>query len=482
MKVQSSGRRAARSVVGQLTIAFTIALALGPTVARAQDGAAPPATSVVAAPETGVSLAELERLLAPLGDASPGARHSAANAIAELGPDATHAIGEKLVELRRQNGNAIQSLLKGMREPQDLVATLLASRGNPAAVHAALVYACLARALAHVGTMPAVRQLVLLSSDVGGALRPAIGKELKQLGDRAIAALIEARRDPSQETRAWAANLLDAMGRRLPSDVVQMKSNQALSDALKAYGAVRDLDAIPGVLLFINSERAQVRVAAREALEAYGQDALFKLRETYAQLTAKPPNEAWTARELSKELFDAYDKFRLQEVYQALDDGLAQAQNGQLDAAIAAFDKVLARQPLIDRRAEMAPHYFAYAKSVEASDRPRALTLMRKALRLDEASPLASEIQAEIAYLDAEELLARGVADADLFRRALALDPTHARARAELTRLETEQGEHQNDLNRWVAAGAVFAVAVAGIILFGGRRKRGETAKARASG
>ena len=58
---------------------------------------------------------------------------------------------------------------------------------------------------------------------------------------------------------------------------------------------------MPVILSFVNSDRAQVRAAAREALAAYGQDAIWKLREAYAALTGKPANEGWTAPELANE-------------------------------------------------------------------------------------------------------------------------------------------------------------------------------------
>src|SRR5262249_52846763 len=147
------------------------------------------------------------------------------------------------------------------------------------------------------------------------------------------------------------------------------KDNQVLADVLHAYGVVKDLDAVPVILSFVNSDRAQVRAAARAALQAYGQDAIWKLKEAYFQLTGKAANEGWTAAELTKELFDAYDKYRLQEVYAMLDDGLAKQKAGQLADAVAAFDKVLARQPMLDRRGDMVAGYVQYAQTLEESDR-----------------------------------------------------------------------------------------------------------------
>ena len=454
----------------------------GALEARGAD--APTATPSASAPaaragDAGMSLAELERLLAPLGDPSIDARRAAAKSIAELGGDATSAVAQKLAELRKTSGAAAQASMRALRDQLggkandksfDLVEALIALGAKLSGeTRAALTEASLLRALAHIGTTPATRDLVIASSDAGGAFKVEIARLVMQLGERAVAALVEARKDSDQ--RQWAGNMLDALGKRLPGDAVQTKDNQVLSDVLRAYGGVKDLDAIPVILSFVNSDRAQVRAAARDALAAYGQDAIWKLREAFAALTGKPANDALTAPQLARELFDAYDRFRLQEVYALLDDGLAKQRAGQIEEAAAAFDRVLARQPMLDRRADMVPGYVQLAQSLESRDRPRALAYLRKALRLDETGPRAAEIQSEVLYLEGEELLAGGIADADVFRRAVALDPGNARAQAEVTRLEAQSETKQSSVQRWAAAAAVFALASAGIILFGGRRR-----------
>jgi hypothetical protein len=450
---------------------------VGVARAASADTAASAAPSASARPAQGMTTAELERVLAQLDGTSVDARRAAAKAASELDADATEAIAQALVELRKVHGAGIQQVLRALRDQNggkgDVVEQLLTQpKGDAASVRAALVTVCLARSLVHVGTTPSLRVLVAMAGDGGGSLRAELTRLLVQLGERSVAALVEARKDPSGETRTWAANVLDTLGKRLPGDAVQTKDNQVLSDVLHAYGTVKDLDAVPVILSFVNSERAQVRAAAREALGAYGQDAIWKLREAYAALTGKPANEAWTAPELAKQLFEAYDKSRLQEVYAMLDDGLAKQKAGQLDDAVAAFDKILARQPMLDRRGEMVGAYVQYAQSIEDKDRPTATAYLRKALRLDESGPRAQQIQSELMYLEGEDLLARGISDAELFRRAVALDPGNTRASAELARLEATSEAKQSHAMRWIAAAAVFLLAVAGIILFGGRRTR----------
>lgn len=441
---------------------------------RAGEGKAP--DNALAGVEEGLSSLELDRMLAALGRDSPDDRRAAAAAIAAVGPEGAAAIGRKLAELRRGSDDGAFSVVKGFRERGskapgfDLVEALVALKPDAGARHA-LTIACLLRALAHAGTTPAVKQMVLVAADVGGAFRPELSRQLKLLGDRAVPALIEARRDTSPETRSWASNLLEALGKRVPGDAVQTKDNQVVADVLRAYAGVRDLDALPVVLSFVNSDRVQVRAAAREATLAYGQDGIWKLREAYAALTGDQAPEGTAAADLAKKLFDAYDRYRLRDVYALVDQGLAAQRDGKLEDAVAAFDGALARQPMLDRRAEMASAYRTYGESLESSDRTLALSYIRKALRLDEAGPESSHLRGEIHYLEGEDLLSHGIADTEPFEQALALDPQNKRARAELERFQAESESSRARGWRLAAAGAVIALSLVGIVVFGGRRR-----------
>jgi hypothetical protein len=463
-----------------LALAALLACALGAGTAAAQQvpaaaSAAQAATTATdPSPAGGMTSEELDRLLAPLASDDAEARRTAAKTIGELGGDALPAITKKLVELRKTPAASVMSAVKPLKvaEGSDLCETLLKGpKPDGAGANAALTTAALIRALAHAGTTPAVRQLVKIAGDGNGAFRPEVTRQTRALADKAVPGLIEARKDASSDVRHWASNQLEAMGKRIPGDAVQTKDNQVLADVLHAYGAIHDLDSVPVVLSFVNSDRVQVRTAARDALTSFGQDAVWKLREAYANLTGKSAPEGWPASEVAKELFAAYDRFRLQEVYGLLEDGLKKEKEGKPDEAIAAFDKVLARQPMLDRRGEMVPAYLAQAQKVEESDAGAALAFLRKAARLAPEGPRITQINAEIAYLEGKDLLARGINDTEPFKRALGLDPTHAKARAELDRMESASVDRQSRTKQVGAAGGVLLLAVIGILLFGGARR-----------
>jgi tetratricopeptide (TPR) repeat protein len=457
---------------------------------------------------------EFASLLAKLASDSVEQRRTAAEALSSFGsgaPDATPAtevVSQELDELRRHDDLRVVGLMRELHErggrAADPVEALVQLRPDPAVEHA-LATLCSMRALARIGTAAAVRQLVLVAGDGGGVYRRELFRELSQLDERAIAPLIEARASPSLDTRMWAKDTLEALGRRTPGDAVQTANDQVIIDVLHAYAAVRDVDAVAVVLSFVNSDRSRVRTAAREASLAFGQEAQPRLRSTYAALTGERLPEGADAADVAQKLFDAYDHYRMSVVYQRLDQGLTMLRTGDVSGAIAAFDHVLALQPSLDRGAEIVPAYVTFAESLESSDRARALDYLRRALRLDHegagtgagvgtasgpsgsvdagagagaamgasagaaasAAPLISHVRSEIRYLEGEELLSRGIVDAVPFEQAVALDPANAHARGRLDQLRADAAWKRKRENHIAAGVGAAGLSLVMLGLFG---------------
>lgn len=425
-----------------------------------------------AAADAGVDAARVEGLLSPIASEDAAARGRAADAAGALGPEAVPAIAAALEGLRKERAPEVAQAVRAAggvgRDGADLCERLLATDADGPGWVTAVKTAALLRALAHVATTPALREVVKVANDHGQAFRPEVARVLTALGDKAVPALLETRTTP---LRAWGYGLLESMGKRMAADAVLTADNHVLADVLRAFANVHDVDALPVVLAFVSSDRREVRDAAREAVVAYGQDALPKLREAYANVTGKEPAETWTAADVARELFAAHDRYRQKEVYGLLDEGLAKEKTGDLEGAVAAFDKVLARQPMLDRRGETVGAYVTYARQIEDDDPVRALALFKKAARLAPNGPRTAQIDAEIAYLNGKELLARGIDDEATFRRAVTLDPSHTKARRELERIENEKSASE-ERTRWLAAAVTAAlVAIAGAVLFAGRRR-----------
>jgi tetratricopeptide (TPR) repeat protein len=304
------------------------------------------------------------------------------------------------------------------------------------------------------------------------AARRTAADEVHRLGERAVPGLILARRSPSPVVARWATGQLEAMNRKVPGDCVQTKNTEVLAAVLRAFGAIRDPDALGVVLSFVNAERDPIRKAAREAIGAYGGDALGKLREAYSSLAGKPALLEWGTADAAQALYALDDGLRLQDTDRLVDSGLQEQRDGDLHKAVESFDKALARQPDLERRADLAPAYVQYALSIEGTDRSGALSYLRKATMLAPDGPRTAQANSEIAFLEAEALRDRGVVDEVLFRRAATLDPTNARARAALDQIESDAADRKRRIRRASEIGGAVALLVVSLVLFVGRRRR----------
>ncbi|WP_437633061.1 hypothetical protein [Sorangium sp. So ce854] len=326
------------------------------------------------------------------------------------------------------------------------------------------------RMLAADGSTPAVRELIALHAYFGELLRIDLQRQVAKLRDKAVPALIEARQHDARIVQRWANKQLDVLGRAIPGEAIATNDTQILADVLRAYGRVRDVDAMRAILSFCNSDRARVRDAAREAISAIGEPGIWQLRDAYLNLTGNKPPREWSWDRVARELFATYDRARLAEVYALMDEGVAAASADKLAEATDAFDKVLARAPLFERRKEMVGAYVGRARSLGDDRREDALAMLRKALRLDPTGEHARKIEAEIAYLEGVLLIERGVPDKFVLERAIELDPDHAGAKAALASLGDKVAERKSQTNRYVAAGAVGLVAMLAMFFIARRR------------
>jgi tetratricopeptide (TPR) repeat protein len=334
------------------------------------------------------------------------------------------------------------------------------------------------RMLANVGTTTAVRELIQLYSYFGEMLRIDLQRQVAKLRDKAVPALIEARQHDAKIVQRFASKQLDVLGRAIPGEAVGVTDPQVLADVLRAYGRTRDVDAVRVVLSFCNSDRIQLRDAAREAIAAIGEPGIWQLRDAYLNQTGNKAPREFTWDRIARELFAMYDRARLAEVYKLMDEGSAHAQAGKYAEATEAFDKVLARSPVFERRKEMVAAYVERAKQLEPKAREESLEMLRKALRLDPKGERARKIEAEIAYLEGMLLIERGTPDKFPLTKAIELDPTNDRARQALASLEQERvAPKKSQLHRYAAAGGVGLLAVIAMILLARRKDTGAGAE-----
>jgi hypothetical protein len=452
-----------------------------PSAASSAAPAKADSTKAVDGEPAPMTAAELEKMLDATRKGNVEERTKAAHEVQNLGFSALSAIRAKLTESRMGGTGAIQTVLRARKEEaggrdtldgfDGVVALLKLKKQDFPGYKNTLTTALLIETLHHMASggthfAVAVREMVALTDDHAGAFRPDITRRVTALGELAIPGLIEGRR-VSPDVRRWAVLQLEGMGKKSAGDAVQVKSSQVLCEILRAYGQIHDLDAIPVVLSFANSDRQQVRAAAREAIKLYAGEGLWKLREQYMNLTGKPSPDGWSAEQTAKELFAAYDRVRLQEVYDILDAGLQKQKDGKSAEAVAEFDKALAREPMLDRRKEMISGYIAYADGLEESDTGKKLEIYKKCARLDPEESRGKLLSAHITFLETRKLSEQGLVDVDGYQRVLALDPNHSGARMELDKLTQHKEQTFEKSRRWIAGVAVLLLGLFAIVIFG---------------
>lgn len=460
-------------------VALSLSLALCPVLARAQE--APAQNSAVVSDDSRFAL---EAILARLRTEDRETRTQAVDALNALEVSDVPAIRQRLLSNLGMSHFAVHAAMvrairnvTGGREnaDYDLLNALLNFPARSPDMDVATERIALATALGNIKCADSGRALVAFGLAHNRIFRLASIRVAKnQLKEYICPAVIEFRR-PTEDARMYLRAVREAARRVTPGECVQTRDNALLAEVIRAFGAVRQTDAMAVVANYVNSDRLQVRDAARWAITQYGRDAINTLRTTYETFVGDDPNPLWGWERISRELYAAYDRRKAEEVQTALDAGLAAARGGRMAEMLEKFEWVLARHPLYERRAEMIEPLLRYAHSLESSDSAKAAVIYRTALRLAPDGTHAASIRASILFLEAERSLARGVADPELYRAAIEQDSSHARARAQYEAVAQDELMKRRRRRRAIGAAGLMIVGLASISLIatGGKvRKR----------
>jgi hypothetical protein len=448
-------------------------------------------------------LGEVDELLDRISGDDANARDDGVRGILELRPRLVPAIRKRLDDLGTSaDKNALKQLLAETRraakdEPREGTPgaaddkpstgpdylTLLVGRAKPSSStwRDLVKVIALSRMLEHVGTTPAARGIIDVYVRFGDFLRIDTQRALARLGDRAVPALLEARRHPSEKIAHWAKRQLDMLGRAAPSQAVQIADPEVLSDVLRAYGRTHDLDAARIVVSFAGSERGQLRTAARQAIAMLGEAGHWQLRDAYEDVMGKRAPRDWTWERTARELFGELDRLRRAEVYDLFEAGQKAEAAGELVQMRKAFDEVLVRAPFFERGDEMVGGYWQYAKKY-ARDRPEdAIAALRRAERLGGTGPAHDHVESLLLTLEADRLAKQHVVDRGLYRRALELDGDNTRAREALAVLARPARTDDHGL-RYLAAATILGAGLAGAAFVFFRRRPAGGVTPQASG
>jgi tetratricopeptide (TPR) repeat protein len=323
-----------------------------------------------------------------------------------------------------------------------------------------------------IASLPAARQVLAVYIRFGEFLRVDTELALTRMQDAAIAALIETTAHPAPRIAEWAKKRLDAAGKLVASEAVQVQDPVLRADILRAYGKTRDVETARLLISFAASERALVRLAARQAVNLLGEAGLWQLRDAYDKTVGKRAPGDWSWQRVAEELFAEFDRQRLSELYRLYARGRAAAESGDLAAAREAFDQVLAGDPNFERGAQMAPVYLALGEREADGDPEAAGLALRRAERLAPEGPIRSRALSLRYTLDARALLARGIVDEVLVQRARELDPKNERAAALEQTLQRRSQGNQTAYVRYLAAATILAMTLIALIIAALRQNR----------
>jgi len=332
--------------------------------------------------------------------------------------------------------------------------------------------AALVRMLSASGTVEGARELVTVYAKFGEFVRVEVQQRLSDMKDRALGALIEARRHPADKVARWAGLRLDQMGRAIPSESVRTNDLEALGDILRAYGRIRDPDAARIIISFANSERTQLRLAARQSIVMLGSVGLWQLRDAYEDVVGKRTRRNWTWERTARELFGEFDRLRLARVYGTFVDGERHLEKGELELMGHSYDLVLAKDPLFEKRSQMAPGYFRLAQALRDTNATTALEALTRVERLSSDPALSKQAQSLASTLRAVQSASRGVVDVDRLRAALELDPSNALARQTLAKLQPSNLVNRYSSVRWIASAVIAFAGVLSALLIWLRRPK----------
>lgn len=385
----------------------------------------------------------------------------------------------RLEKARTRGRRALRKLDKGKRPDGDWLVFTLAEADSESDVwrDSVALYGML-RMLESVGTTHAVRQMIGCVSYFGDLVHVDLQRAMLRLKDKAVPALLEAKKHDAKKVQRFAQQHLDLLGRAIPGESVSTTDPSVLTDVLYAFGRIQDVEATRVVLSFTNSDRIQVRTAARAAIGALGEPAAWHIKDTYKNLTGDKPPGGWDWKRTAREIFRIHDRARLTVVFELWEEGKKALAAKDHAAATKAFDGVLARVPLFDQRGEMAPAYFGRAEELRASNETKqALFLLRKAVRLGPAEGTKKRIEARIALLEAKQLVEAGTPDRFLLERAVELDPDDGEAKTLLASLEQEAEERQAEQKKNFTGIIALVLGLAVAILVLRRRDPDDQAK-----
>ena len=431
-------------------------------------------------PDLGLSLEEIEALLARLASPDPGERAATAAEIERDAAGSEQVIREALWGRHgARNAEMKAAMQKARRIAED------GGRGGDGSVLGALVsmdpagpetgegaraatrIMALLTALGSLDTMAAYKTMIEFSTRHAGVFKSEIGEMLVSRGLDALPALVYGRGSEDADLHMYSVKWIRDMGNPLLGEQVRgIEDPRRLAQLLEAYASVNELDAIDVTLSLTDHESIFVRRSARKCLESYGVNAKWPVRRLYENTFGEEPGEDVPVDRLLARLYSHFDERRIARAIGDFDRGAEALRRGDLESMERHYRRVLRDEPMFPRRSEMAEGFLALAKVRERSGDPEAAAAAAlMAARVARPGSLeASRAEARRAWLEAEDLRRAGVPDRGLYLRVSQIEPEHDEAAAWARRLSGE-GTTVEDIAARAGMVSIFVFLAAALVL-----------------
>ena len=317
--------------------------------------------------------------------------------------------------------------------------------------------------LTAIGSADAARVVIFIYSRFGEFMRIDCQRQLDEIGERSVAALIDARRHPAPKIAAWAERLL-LLGKKLdPHEAVRTDDSLALSEILVALGRTRDPEVTSLLLSFAASDRTLVQHAAREGLVLLGDVGSWQLKDAYQDITGKTPPREWTWKRTARELFTEYDRLKWEEAYALLATAQRALQDHNYRDMMVAYNTILAKVPAFEQQEQLATGYLTAARAWQTDQPEQALDAAFRAEELFKNPQSKAQAEALRRLLEATKLKEEGWIDQTQLARVRKLDPSLLAASQALG-AGPSRGATWGKASRYVVAFTIALVALAGAL------------------
>lgn len=239
-------------------------------------------------------------------------------------------------------------------------------------------------------------------------------------GAQILPSLLEARFSDSPGVRRWARRAIRDLRLGDAGDAVQRLKDdpRTLGELLLAYATVKEFEAMPVVVSYVDAPDEGVRRASRQAMESFGSNGIWMLRRAHRNLLGDDAESSWGWKATMDKLYAALDARRDAPMQRRLERALEVFAQGDHAEAHRLYDALLLDAPNLARRSDLAAGYGAFADQArERGDRAEAMALYRRAIGLA-AGDVDPSWRARLEALKSLERIDAGIIDLPGLRAA----------------------------------------------------------------